>query len=106
MRKLLLILMMVSFAGVSSAYSVKGAGARSCGYAINQNKDNNLQMKNYYQSWILGFISGANTLNDIQKAAETDPDAIWYAVMNICQEKPLHLFAEAVIWVYRNELTE
>ena len=107
MRKLLLILMMVTFAGVNTtnAAHIKGAGITSCGKAMSQTKDDYV-VENILMGWMTGFISGLNTANASDKGANTDSEAIWYAVINRCQAKPLQMFADATLWVYRNELTE
>jgi len=108
MRKLLLILMMVSFAGVNTAKAwwVTGQGAISCGKVISNTKKYPEEMKEFYLSWMQGYISGLNYGLDSNKGKINDHDAIWYAVMNRCHEKPLTDLYEAIFWVYHNELTE
>ena len=107
MKKLLLILMMVSFAGVSTAQvsHVKGYGAYSCGFAISDTRDNEIA-ELAYKSWMLGYISALNFERISSKGKGIDANALWYAVMNRCRAKPLTYFDDAIYWVYRNELTE
>ena len=107
MRKLLLILMMVSFAGVNTtnaAYFVVGHGVSSCGTVMSDLKEYPLMLDNY-QVWMQGYISGLNA-PDSRKGQNNDYKAIWYAVMNQCQVKPLWMLADATFWVYTYELTE
>lgn len=119
MKKLLLILMMVSFPGLNTAqtnYLSMGAGSISCGKMISQTSDAVISdavmadaVKAYtffVKSWMEGFITALNHSSNSQKGINTDADAIWYAVMNQCREKPLTNFPEAVLFVYNNELTE
>ena len=108
MKKLLLILMMVSFVGVNTAqaYSAMGAGATSCGEVMSSEGDRDWM--NIYETWMFGFISGLNAANASDKGANTEWEgrAFWYAVMNQCQAEPLDDFANAIYTVYRYELTE
>ena len=107
MKKLLLILMMVSFAGLNNANAahIDGAGAISCGEVISEYKKSYVVELGLI-NWMQGFISGMNLKLESQKGKNNDANAIFYAVMNRCHEKPLDLFAQAVHFVYNNELTE
>jgi len=109
MKKLLLILMMIPFAGVNTTQAqwVHGAGATSCGRVISDTKgDSDSTLLYAYRFWMQGYISGLNYERVSIKGKGIDPAAIWYAVMNRCREKPLDIFAVATRWVYDNELTE
>ena len=103
MKKFLTTLsFLIIFTNTVNAYTVKGYGGASCGKFL---AETDFQV-NYFSEaqWIMGYISGLNRENSLNKGNKVDPTSILYAVKNRCEEKPLMDVEDATNWVYWNEL--
>ena len=117
MKKLLLILMMVTFAGVNTANAnwVLGIGTRSCENFLDDINSNEVVADGItsgklhealYQMWTLGFVSGTNIANEYEAGKDFDPNAIYDLVKKTCKNKPTDItdYYGIVSWVYHNHL--
>ena len=87
---------------VNAQYYIKGYGATPCGKFL---ADTDFKGNYFSQAqWILGYISGLNRENSLEKGNDVDATSILYAVKNRCEEKPLEDVEDATNWVYWNEL--
>ncbi len=104
MKKFLTILsFLIAFTNtVNAAYVVKGVGAKSCGKFL---AETDFKQDYFIEgNWILGYITGLNRENSLEKGNNVDPTSILYAVKKRCEEKPLGDIEVATNWVYWNEL--
>lgn len=103
MKKLLLILMMVSFAGVNTANAVIiGAGTESCKEFTDSSKSSKT-IEIAFLFWMQGFISGLNVTNNTDKGTNNNSDDIFSDVKILCSASPSKLFVEAVTFIYSYE---
>tara|TARA_B100001250_G_scaffold408232_1_gene430259 strand:- start:728 stop:1039 length:312 start_codon:yes stop_codon:yes gene_type:complete len=103
MKKFLTTLsFLIIFTNTVNAYTIKGYGANSCGKFLAETDFKG----NYFPQgqWIVGYITGLNRQNSLDKGYDFDSTSILYAVKNRCEEKPLEDVEQATNWVYWNEL--
>jgi hypothetical protein len=97
MRVVLLVamLMFVADAHAKEPVLAIGAGLSSCGKWI-EVKDNPT-LRNSFEQWVVGFISGANWASVGVMARPVDFEAITVFVDQYCAQKPLDTVAAAAI---------
>ena len=102
-KKTILFLLFLFFSfSVALGYNVTGAGHRTCGSMIDEDRKDNKIGIALKKSWIMGFISGLNFGYDSSK--NPDRQAVYYAVLNYCKKNPLKMIAESVVYVYHNKM--
>jgi len=102
MRKILLfsfVFIIITFVSSNAkAYWMIGPGAESCGYMIEESK--NEAYKNMIGFWLQGYVSALNQKNNSFKFAEFN--SIYFETLRICKEKPLLKIYIAASEMYEN----
>jgi hypothetical protein len=76
----------------ANAYTVIGAGGQSCESWMSEKEKNSLSYL-IYQTWVLGFVSGAG--GGLGEKYEVDADGAIGWIDNYCQTNPLSNIAYA-----------
>ena len=82
--------------------NIFGSGARTCGELIADSSGPYDDFQGV--GWISGYMSALNVSYGFTKGVDKSFESIYYAVLNRCKETPLELMADAIIYVYANEL--
>ena len=101
MKKLILILLFSAAMFSSPSYAESlGVVASSCGKFIQFDREENKSILLMYRTSFQAYISALDAVLDKHKARGLTVDSLYYAVLNICKDKPLQRIDESLLQLY------
>ena len=94
--KILLTLFVLFFSSQVLSYQV--LGMYECGEILVDDKNNNKNSKTLTLTWLQGYISARNYIDNADKTAEYE--SLYFAVIKFCKENPLKDLNDAARDIY------
>ncbi len=87
-------LLSLTFTGCTSTYLIRGEGGETCS-TVREKVQTNVQYKNFYNAWLLGYLTRYNYEHETQLGEGFKNQALLDTALQYCTNNPLDDFDQA-----------
>ena len=98
MKTLLTLFVLFFSSSVVAEYQVKGD--EKCSFILSLDRESHPKIRQKVASWMQGYFTGRNYVNDIQMGKNYDYDTLYFLVLKYCRDNPSDFLSHAAEEIY------